>query len=63
MLSAHLSAFIPLNAVQNPEYRRFLRSISQGNFEIPSRSKMCRLLASEYKLAIIAIKDWFPKDS
>ena len=63
MMSAHLSAHIPFNAVHNLEYRRFLRSISHGQFGIPSRSKLQRGLKKEYQKAIEQLTALFPKDT
>ena len=60
LLLGLLSALIPLNAILNPEFRRVF-SILRSDVQIPCVSTLINLLAREYQMTIVAIKNQIPR--
>ena len=60
LLLGLLSAPIPLNAISNPEFRRVF-SILRSDVQILCVSTLTKLLAREYQMTIVAIKNQIPR--
>ena len=60
LLLGLLSALIPLNAISNQEFRRVF-SILRSDVQIPCVSTLTNLLAREYQMTIVAIKNQIPR--
>ena len=59
LLLGLLSALIPLNAISNTEFRRVFYTL-RPDVQLPSVGTLTNLLAKEYDMTLVAIKDQIP---